>query len=103
MQVAPSGRFVYASNRGHDSIACFAVDPTNGALTPRGHTPSGGAEPRHFAISPCGAFLLAANQRSDRVVLFRLDRQTGAMAETDQSVTVQKPVCLLPIPEETHR
>ncbi len=103
VQVAPSGRFVYASNRGHDSIACFAVDPTNGALTPRGHTPSGGAEPRHFAISPCGAFLLAANQRSDRVVLFRLDRQTGAMAETDQSVTVQKPVCLLPIPEETHR
>ena len=99
VQVAPSGRFVYASNRGHDSIARFAVDAASGALTPLGHAPSGGAEPRHFALSPCGGYLLAANQRSDSVVLFRLDPQTGAMTETGQSATVPKPVCLLPIPE----
>jgi 6-phosphogluconolactonase len=99
LQIAPSGRFAYASNRGHDSIACFAIDPDNGALTPIGHTPSGGAEPRHFAISPCGNYLLAANQRSDSVVLFRLDQETGVLTETGQSVPVPKPVCLLPLPE----
>ncbi len=103
VQVAPSGRFVYASNRGHDSIARFAVDAASGALTPLGHTPSGGAEPRHFALSPCGGWLLAANQRSDSVVLFRLDPQTGAMAETGQSAAIPKPVCLLPVPEMPHR
>lgn len=103
LQIAPSGRFAYASNRGHDSIARFAVDSATGALTPLGHTPSGGAEPRHFAISPCGRWLLAANQKSDRIVLFAIDVQTGALDETGQSVSVPKPVCLLHIPEERAR
>ncbi len=100
VQIAPSGRFAYASNRGHDSIARFAVDPATGTLTPLGHSPSGGAEPRHFAISPCGLWLLAANQKSDRVVLFAIDAETGALGETGQSVSVPKPVCLLHIPQE---
>jgi 6-phosphogluconolactonase len=103
MQIAPSGRFLYASNRGHDSIAIFAVDPATGGLTPLGHSPTGGAEPRHFAITPCGGWLLAANQKSDSVVLFALNPESGAMTATGQSVTVPKPVCLLHIPEERAR
>jgi 6-phosphogluconolactonase len=100
VQVAPSGRFVYASNRGHDSIARFAVDAATGRLAPLGHTPSGGAEPRHFAISPCGHWLLAANQNSGTVVLFAIDPVTGALAPTGQSVAMPKPVCLLHIPKD---
>jgi 6-phosphogluconolactonase len=97
-QVAPSGRFLYASNRGHDSIAGFAVDAMTGVLTPLGHAASGGAQPRHFAISPCGRWLLAANQTSDSVVLFAIDPERGLLQPTGQSVAVPKPVCLLHVP-----
>ncbi len=97
LQVTPDGRFLYASNRGHDSIARFAVDAATGALTPLGHTPAGGAEPRHFAISPCGDWLLAAHQNSASVVLFAINRSNGALAPTGQSVAIPKPVCLLAI------
>lgn len=100
LQLAPSARFLYASNRGHDSIARFAVDPATGALTPLGHTPSGGAEPRHFAISPCGTWLLAANQNSDSVVVFAVDAASGVLTPTGGSVALSKPVCLLHIPED---
>ena len=95
--MTPDGRFLYASNRGHDSIARFAVDAATGALTPLGHTPAGGAEPRHFAISPCGDWLLVAHQNRASVALFALDRSTGALDPTGQSVAIPKPVCLLPI------
>ena len=100
LQLAPSGRHLYASNRGHDSIACFAVDPGTGALALLHHTPAGGAEPRHFALSPCGRWLLAAHQNSGSVVLFAVDPASGALAATGESVALPKPVCLLPIPEE---
>lgn len=100
VQVAPSGRFVYASNRGHDSIASFAVDAVTGALRPLGHVASGGAEPRHFAISPCGRWLLAANQNSGTVVLFAVDLASGTLEPTGQTVALPKPVCLLLVPQE---
>lgn len=100
LQVALSGRHAYASNRGHDSIARFAVDAATGALALLGHTPSGGAEPRHFALAPCGRWLLAANQNSGSVVLFAVDPASGKLAPTGQSVAVPKPVCLLHLPEE---
>lgn len=100
LQLAPSGRHLYASNRGDDSIARFAVDGATGVLTPQGHTPSGGAEPRHFALSHCGRWLLAANQKSDSVVLFAIDPATGAPLPTRQEVALPTPVCLLPIPED---
>jgi 6-phosphogluconolactonase len=100
VQVAPSGRFVYASNRGHDSIASFAVDAVTGALRPLGHVASGGAEPRHFAISPCGRWLLAANQNSGTVVLFAVDLASGTLEPTGQTVALPKPVCLLLVPPE---
>jgi 6-phosphogluconolactonase len=93
--VSPDGRFVYGSNRGHDSIAIFAVDPATKTLTPAGHHPSGGRHPRHFAIDPTGAFLLVANRDSDNVVVFRIDGKTGGLTPVGEPVRVPKAVCLL--------
>ena len=94
IHVAPGGKFLYCSNRGHDSIAAFRIDPDTGHLTLLGHTPTGGKTPRNFAIDPTGAFLLAANQKSDSVVTFRIEPQTGALRPTGHSAVVPTPVCL---------
>jgi 6-phosphogluconolactonase len=96
--VSPDGRFVYGSNRGHDSLAVFAVDAETGRLTPAGHVPTGGHWPRHFSIDPSGRWLLAANQRSDSVVVFRLDPDSGMPAAVGETVPVPAPVCVLPVP-----
>ena len=88
-----SGRFVYASNRGHDSIAVFAVDPKTGKLTPVQHESTQGKTPRHFAIDPTGRWLIAENQGSDSVVVFSLDAQTGKLKPTGQTLTLGSPVC----------
>jgi 6-phosphogluconolactonase len=93
--VAPSGRFVYGSNRGHDSIAIFAVEAATGRLTPLGHEPARGRWPWHFAVDPTGAFLLVANQRSDGVATFRVDREGGTLQATEQTVEVPAPTCIL--------
>lgn len=93
VEVAPSGRFVYASNRGHDSIAHFAIDESTGRLTAAGHEPTGGRTPRHFALDPTGAWLLAANQGSDTIVTFRVDPATGRLAATHQAAQAPTPVC----------
>jgi len=92
--VHPSGRFVYGSNRGHDSIAAFMVDETSGKLTPVGHQGTGVKNPRNFAIDPTGKFLLVANQDLNTVVVFKIDQKTGNLEETGQTVKVGKPVCL---------
>ncbi|WP_437671144.1 lactonase family protein [Sorangium sp. So ce131] len=91
IQVSPSGKFVYGSNRGHDSIAIFAVDPESGALTPVGHQPTGGATPRHFQMSPSGKLLLAANQDSDNIVAFHVNEATGALEPTGRVTAVPEP------------
>jgi 6-phosphogluconolactonase len=91
--VHPSGRFVYASNRGHDSIAVFAVNPGDGTLTAMGHVPSGGKSPRNFVIDPSGRYLLAANQNSHSVVVFRIEAD-GSLVPTDMKAGVPKPVCV---------
>ena len=91
--VSPDGKFVYVSNRGHNSIAIFAVN-ADGSLTARGHQSTGGKTPRNFAIDPTGTFLLAANQHSDSVVSFRIDRETGALTPTGHSIAVPAPVCV---------
>jgi len=91
--VHPSGRFVYASNRGHDSIAVFTVDPSDGSLTALGQVPSGGRSPRNFAIDPSGQYLLAANQSSNNLVVFRIGAD-GSLVSTDMKVEVPKPVCV---------
>lgn len=94
VRVHPNGRFVYGSNRGHDSIAIFAFDATTGRLTPRGHVSTGGKNPRNFALSPDGAWLVAANQNSDSLTVFRVDSETGALTATPHKATVPMPVCV---------
>lgn len=95
VRVHPNGKFVYGSNRGHDSIAAFAVDPESGKLTPKGHTSTQGKTPRNFGIDPSGRFLLAANQNSNSVVAFRINSEDGTLTPTESSVTISAPVCVV--------
>jgi len=94
VQVHPSGRFLYGSNRGHDSLAIFAIDPQSGKLVPKGHVSTQGRSPRNFGLEPTGAYLAAANQDSDNVVLFRIDPQTGQLTPSGQPIQVSMPVCV---------
>jgi 6-phosphogluconolactonase len=94
IQVHPSGRFLYGSNRGHDSIAVYAIDADSGRLRFVEHESTQGDLPRNFGIDPSGRFLLAANQGSDSVVVFRIDGATGALTPTGQSIEVASPVCV---------
>ncbi|MGQ9585379.1 MAG: lactonase family protein [Anaerolineae bacterium] len=98
VHVSPSGRFVYASNRGHDSIAIFAVDESTGRLVPTGHEPTQGKSPRGFALDPTGTWLLAANQKSDSVISFRVNQRTGGLVPTKHRVSVPTPTCLCIVP-----
>jgi len=90
--VHPSGRFLYGSNRGHDSIAVFEIDQATGRLTHVQNEPTQGNMPRGFGIDPTGAFLLAGNQRSDSVVVFRIDQKTGRLTPAGHRVDVGSPV-----------
>jgi 6-phosphogluconolactonase len=89
--VHPSGRFVYGSNRGHDSIVGFRIGD-DGTLRPVGICSSGGRTPRHFAIDASGTFLLVANQESDSLILFRIDLESGVLSQTRAHATVASPV-----------
>jgi len=93
--VHPSGKFLYVSNRGHDSIAVFAIDPAKHTLTPLEDVPAQGKFPRSFGITPDGAYMFVANQKSDNVVIFRIDRRTGRLTPTGQSLAVTSPVCVI--------
>jgi 6-phosphogluconolactonase len=95
IRVHPTGKFLYASNRGHDSIAAFALDEESGMLTAIGHTPTGGQTPRNFNVDPSGRYLIAANQASDNVVVLRIDPEKGALSPTGNEVSVPTPVCVL--------
>ncbi len=98
--VAPSGRFLYASNRGHESIAIFAIDAATGMLTAAGWEPTQGAMPRFFALDPSGQFLSAANQGSDTIVTFRVDQTTGGLTPTGQIIRTGSPVSIVFAAEE---
>ena len=100
VQVHPSGRFVYGSNRGHDSIAMFKVHDTTGKLTSIGQEPTGGKTPRNFGIDPSGRYLIAANQDSDTLVVFRIDAAAGRLQSTGIVVNVPAPVCVKMIPRQ---
>jgi 6-phosphogluconolactonase len=89
-----NGRYLYASNRGHDSIAVFTVDFETGTLSPIQHISVQGQTPRDFNISPNGRFLIVANQNSHNVVLFTIDEQTGRLTATGSSVQVSSPTCV---------
>ena len=93
LQFAPSGRFLYVSNRGHDSLAVFAVDGETGLLTPQSHVSTQGQFPRHFAIDPTGSYLLVANQRSDTLVTFRVDGEHGDLTPI-QVTSTETPMCV---------
>ena len=95
-----SGKWLFASNRGHDSIAVFSIDPANGKLTAAGDFPTGGREPRHFAIDPSGKYLLAENQFSNNIVVFKIDPATGGLTPTGQVVEVPSPVDIAFLPQD---
>jgi 6-phosphogluconolactonase len=95
--VDAKGRFVYASNRGHDSITVFAI-AGDGRLTVVENVPSGGKAPRSFGIDPTGAYFLSANQNTNNIVLFRVDGKTGRLTSTGKTVEVAKPVCVQFLP-----
>lgn len=92
--VHPSGRFLYGSNRGHNSIAVFTIDEGKGTLTPAGQVSTQGDWPRNFRIDPTGRYLFAANQRSDNVVVFRIDQASGRLTATGQVISVDSPMCV---------
>jgi 6-phosphogluconolactonase len=92
--VHPAGRFVYGSNRGHDSLAVFAVNATTGTLSTVGHVSTQGRNPRNFTLDPTGRWLIAANQDDDSLVLFSIDAATGLPTATGRTVTVGSPVCV---------
>jgi 6-phosphogluconolactonase len=98
IHLSPSGRFLYGSNRGHDSIVIFAVEKGTGKLQYVAHEPTQGKTPRNFAIDPTGAYLLAANQNSDSIVTFRIDPLSGKLTPTGHIAEVPAPVCLKLIP-----
>jgi 6-phosphogluconolactonase len=94
IEIHPSGKFLYASNRGHDSIAVFTIDPVKGTLTSVGQFSTKGKTPRHFAIDPTGVFLLAANEESNNIVVFKINPATGELTPTGQVVEAPSPVCI---------
>jgi len=94
IEIHPSGKFLYASNRGHESIAVYSIDPEKGTLTLVEISPTGGKEPRSFEIDPTGKFLFAANQKSDNIVVLRIDEKTGRLTPTGKVVDVPSPVCV---------
>ena len=94
IRVHPSGKFLYASNRGDDSIAIYAIDKSKGTLTQVGGIHTGGKEPRSFEIDPTGMLLFAANQKSDNIVVFRIDPKTGSLTPTGKVLEVGSPVCV---------
>jgi 6-phosphogluconolactonase len=92
--VHPSGRFLYVANRGHDSIAIFAIDQATGRLTAIGHEPSQGRTPRNFNIDPTGSLMYVANQNGGTIVHFRIDQSTGTLTPTGDVTEISGPVCI---------
>ena len=92
--VHPTGRFLYGSNRGHNSIAVFSIDEVKGTLTPVEQVPTQGDWPRNFRIDPTGQYLFAANQRSNDVIVFRVGQASGRLTATGEAISVDSPMCV---------
>jgi 6-phosphogluconolactonase len=95
IQIDRAGRFLYVSNRGHDSIAVFAVESAGGRLTPVEYVSTQGKSPRNFSLDPTGAWLFAANENSSTVVLFSVDRSTGRLKPSGTVLDVPSPSCVI--------
>jgi 6-phosphogluconolactonase len=98
IHVHPNGKFLYGSNRGHDSLAVYAIDEKNGTLTFVEHQSTQGKAPRNFTIDPTGHWLLAANMNSDNIVTYSIDEQTGKLTPTGQNIQTGTPVCITFLP-----
>ena len=98
IHITPSGKYLYGSNRGHDSLAAFSIDVGSGHLTPLEYKPTGGSNPRNFALDPSGRFLFAANQETGNIVTYRIDEDTGLLLDTGHEIAVPKPVCIKMVP-----
>jgi 6-phosphogluconolactonase len=94
IQISPDGRFIYGSNRGHDSVSIFGVDAETGKFTPVGYVPCGGATPRNLCLTPSGSHLLVANQNADKISIFQRDPDTGLLADTGKSIAIGTPMCI---------
>ena len=94
VHVSPSGKFLYGSNRGHNSIVVFEIDPRTGKLSLVQHVSTQGSWPRNFTLDPAGRFLLVANQRTDNVVIFTIDLRSGQLTPTGVTEQIPSPVCL---------
>jgi 6-phosphogluconolactonase len=94
MAISKSGRYVYVSNRGHDSVAIFAADGKTGKLAPVGWQPTQGRTPRFIGLDPANRFLYAANEQGDTVVTFRVDQATGRLSPTGQIIKNASPVTI---------
>ena len=94
IHIHPNNHFLYGSNRGHNSISTFSIDPSKGKLKLKGFTETLGDFPRNFAIDPSGQYLLAANQRSDNIFSFRIKPETGELTPTGYKIEIPKPVCI---------
>jgi 6-phosphogluconolactonase len=99
IHISPDGKYIYGSNRGHDSIAIFAVDSLSGELTFKDAIPSGGNTPRNFALTPDGRFVFVANQDSNNIVIFERDATTGLMNPTGVETQIPLPVCIKFLPD----
>jgi len=94
IQISPDGRFVYGSNRGHDSVVIMAVDQQTGALSLVGYASCGGATPRNLALTPSGSHLFSANQNADRISIFARDAATGMLTDTGRAIEIGTPMCV---------
>ncbi len=94
IKVHPGGKFLFASNRGHDTIAVFSIDSKTGALTLADHFPTQGKTPRNFEIDPTGKLLFVANQDTNNIAVFQIDSNNGRLTLTKQTLQVPSPVCL---------
>jgi 6-phosphogluconolactonase len=93
LEIHTNGRFLYGSNRGHDSVAVFAIDPSTGTLSPVEYHPSGGKTPRNFAFDPTGRWIVLTNQESNNAVVFKVDPDSGRLTQIGDPVPVPAPFC----------
>ena len=100
VQVHPSGKFLYGSNRGHHTIVAYAIDATSGNLSLIAHQSTLGKTPRHFALDPTGTWLLAENQDSSNVAVFRIDQKSGRLTPTGPLLSIPNPVCAVFVPTQ---
>jgi len=94
IQISPDGRFVYGSNRGHDTVVIMAVDQQTGVLSLVGYVPCGGATPRNLALTPSGGHLFSANQNADRISIFTRDAKSGMLTDTGRAIEIGTPMCI---------